>query len=445
MITIGKPYIYEDNEFAYLKASITISEDTVKAYAAMTGKFKHVHWRLYENYPPVEWQEDGSGMWFAVPKEYKQYLYADRADAFVVGMLWYAMVTESDIKCEAPISRRMSFYIQQYLFPAAMKESKGYGRKIKLIAETSEQRCESAGGVGTGMSCGVDSLYTLQRYNNDSIPEEYRLTHLAYFNMGAIFHPDRATKKVYTMKEFYETTDRMSVEKCENAQRVADESNLKLLYVKSNLDSDYYRGGYGDTGVYRNCACVLALQRLFKKYYCSSGGAPEHLSFNLDQASEYHEVLLCDALSTEDTQFILSDYANRIEKIEALAHDKIAQKYLDVCFRFNSCGECSKCKRTLVMLDILGVVDKYSEVFDTNKFKKDRNRIYAWLLQSKDGDPNTNEDVDFAVDMYNYAEAHNVKIPEEAYKICKEERRKKTFVGRMMGFIKRKLLPKSLS
>lgn len=437
MITIGKPYIYEDDEFAYLKAPITISDDTVKAYAAMTEKFKHVHWRLYENYPPVEWRSEDSGLWFAVPKEYKQYLYADRADAFVVGMLWYAMVTESDIKCESPISRRMSFYLQQYLFPAAMKESKGYGRKIRLIAETSEQRCESAGGVGTGMSCGVDSLYTLQRYNSESIPEEYRLTHLAYFNMGAIFHPDRATKKVYTMKEFYETTDWMSVEKCENAQRVADESNLKLLYVKSNMDSDYYRGGYGDTGVYRNCACVLALQRLFKKYYCSSGGAPEHLSFNLNQASEYHEVLLCDVLSTEDTQFILSDYANRIEKVESLAEYPIAQKYLDVCFRFNSCGKCSKCKRTLVMLDILGVVDQYSDVFNIEQYRKDRDEVFAWLLMSKEGDPRKNEDVDFARDMYNFALDHHFEIPPRAFKLYRKWRMSQSLCGRSLNKIMR--------
>lgn len=430
MITIGKPYICEDGEYAYLKAPIRITEDTSKAYMALQDTFKHVHWRLYENYPPEEWQSDDCGLWFAVPKEYKPYLCDNRGDAFVVALIWYAMVTGSDIKSEVSVSSQLAFSIQHLLIPALMKEEKGYSRRINLICETTTDTYPNNVGVGTGMSCGVDSLYTLKKYRDTGIPEPYRLTHLAYFNMGAIFHPDRASKKVYSMKEFYETTDRMSEEKCQNAREVAKMSNLPLLYIKSNMDSDYYRGAYGDTGVYRNCACVLAMQKLFGKYYCSSAGWPEYFNLNLDQGSEHYESLLCNAFTTENTQFILSDYASRLEKTVALADDPIAQRYLDVCFRFNSCGECSKCYRTLLTLDIIGKVDLFKNVFDVRKFMQERDKAYAWLLKTKDGKM-SDDNVVFAVDIYNYAMAQGIEIPQSAYELYfkKNSKQKKNFVS----------------
>ena len=419
MIKIGKPFVFDDGEYAYLKAPIQISNDTVEAYMSLQTRFKHVHWRLYENYPPIEWREENAGLWFAVPIRYKEYLCADRGDAFVVALLWYAMVTESDIECEVPVSEKMAFGIRQYLVPALMKEEKGYKRHINLICNTTSAPIANKGLVGTGMSCGVDSIYTLDIFTRSSTPEKYRLSCLTYFNMGAIFHPNRATKKVYSMREFYETTDKMSLEKLKNAQAVADMSNLPLLYVKSNMDSDYYRGAYGDTGVYRNCACVLATAGLFSVYYCSSGGS-NAFDLSLDMGSEYYEALLCDVFSTESLTFMLSDYDTRLEKMQVLQHNKAAQKYLDVCFCFNSCGECSKCLRTLVTLDILGTVGEFKEVFNVDKYKKDRINAFVWLLKTKDipGDDGIHAKL-----VYDYAMLQGFQIPQEAIKLYKRQKR----------------------
>ena len=79
--------------------------------------------------------------------------------------------------------------------------------------------------------------------------------------------------------------------------------------------------------------------------------------------------MLLQCLSTESLQFILSDYATRIEKTKVIADDPIANKFLDVCFCFNNCGKCSKCRRTLVTLDILGKVDNFKESFNIEDFK----------------------------------------------------------------------------
>lgn len=417
MIKIGKPYIFERGGYAYLKAPIEISSDTSQVYMTLPSHYKHVHWRLYENYPPKEWNND-AGLWFAVPKEYKQYLCDDRADAFVAAFLWYAMVTESDIESEVPVSKKMAFGIQYHLVPGLMKVENGFHRHIRLICDTIDTPFSNIGAVGTGMSCGVDSFYSLDIYSSPHVPQDYRLTHLTYFNMGAIFHPDRASRKVYTMKEFYETTDRMSEEKLKNAQEVAKKSNLSSVYVKSNMDSDYYRGAYGDTGVYRNCACALAVQGLFSKYYCSSGGS---LAFDLklNIGSEWYEFLLSNVLSTESLEFILSDYATRLEKIETIVKDRLSSRYLDVCFRFKNCGECSKCLRTLTTLDIMGALDKYAEVFDIAKYKSRREEAFLWLLQTKDKE---GDDAAHAKLVYDYAIRTGFVFPKES--VSKYERKK---------------------
>ena len=357
MITIGKPFVYDDGEYAYLKAKICISKDTSARYIDASKVIKKVHWRTSENYPPFEWQDVNSGLWFAVPLEYKECLCSERSDAFVVAMLWYAMITGSDIEYEVPLSEKLSFNVQQYLIPALCTSENGY-RRICLIGPTTNIPYENKLAVGTGMSCGVDSIYTLQEYTKQSILPHLRLTHLTYYNMGAIFHPNRSENKVYSLKEFYETTDRMSEEKCENARQVAVLSGLPLVYVKSNLDPDYYRGAYGHTGVYRNCAMTLALQGLFSVYFCSSGGWPGFFDLSLTEGSEHYESLLCYCLSTESLSFILSDYVTRMEKTAAIADNPIAQRYLDVCFCFNNCGRCSKCLRTLISLDLIDKISK---------------------------------------------------------------------------------------
>ena len=192
----------------------------------------------------------------------------------------------------------------------------------------------------------------MQKYTQETVQESFRLTHLCYFNMGAIFHPNTEKNTKYGIEEFYALTDAMSAEKCQNAQAVADGQGLPLIYIESNLDKDFYRGAYGYTGVYRNCAMVLALQGLFSKYYCSSAGWPEFFDLSLTEGSEHYETMLCEAFSTESLRFIISDYATRLEKTEALCDYAPAQEYLDVCFNFRSCGHCAKCYRTLITLDV---------------------------------------------------------------------------------------------
>ena len=209
----------------------------------------------------------------------------------------------------------------------------------------------------------------------------------------------------------------MSEEKLENARHVAEQVGLPLVYVKSNLDSDYYRGAYGHTAVYRNCAMALSMQGLFSVYYNSSGGWPGYFDLTLTEGSQHYEALLCQCLSTESLTFILSDYVTHAEKTMAIADNKLAQKYLDVCFCFNSCGKCSKCIRTLVTLDIIGKVDQFCEIFDVDDFKNHRAEAYFEIMKTKDGDIKDDNAV-FAKDLYRKANEKGL-IPQDSMEMYK--------------------------
>lgn len=412
MITIGQPYTYIEGGKAYLKAPIIISEDTVQVYMQLKNKMHKVHWRVNENYPPKEWKQDDFGCWFAVDEEYECYLCSETADAFISAMLWYAMTTGSDIVSEAPISEQMLFSVNNYLIPALCTDNNGY-KRISVKGPAVKNNYDNAYGVGTGMSCGIDSFYTLWKFS-DIEPKDRRLTHLTYFNMGAIYHPDSSKKTKYSVEEFYKKTDEMSEEKIGNARKVAEGAGLPLISVSSNLDSDIYRGAYGYTAVYRNCACVLALQKLFKSYYCSSAGWPDYFDLTLSEGSEHYEALLCQCLSTESCTFVLSDYATRIEKTKSLADYNLTWKNLDVCFNFHNCGQCAKCYRTLITLDIMGKVDNFKPVFDVETYKKNRSKAYGWLLHARHGDAKEDNGV-FARDIYRLAKEKRVSIPASAY------------------------------
>lgn len=289
------------------------------------------------------------------------------------------------------------------------------------------------------MSCGVDSLYSMQKYTEKTVQESFRLTHLCYFNMGAIFHPNTEENKRYGIEEFYTLTDQMSVEKCKNAVDVANLQGLPLIYVESNLDKDFYRGAYGYTGVYRNCAMVLALQGLFSKYYCSSAGWPEFFDLSLTEGSEHYETMLCEAFSTESLRFIISDYATRLEKTKALSDYEPAKEYLDVCFNFRSCGHCAKCYRTLITLDVLGQVDSFSKVFDVEQYKRERNKAFVWLLDTKDGDA-LDDNAVFAKDIYDLICQSGFTIPEEAlrnYKKLKRNRKNRNAIIKVKQLTKK--------
>ena len=117
-------------------------------------------------------------------EKYQKYLCTERVDAFVVGVLPYAMAHSSDndplvIICQAPISEQLYYQLHAHYIPTLVKCIEWY-HNIKIECELDSTKLDSANAVGTGVSGGVDSYYTLFKSKQENSPG-YQITHGAYF------------------------------------------------------------------------------------------------------------------------------------------------------------------------------------------------------------------------------------------------------------------------
>ena len=99
-------------------------------------------------------------LWFSVPNKYSEYLTDDRYDAFLVGMLYPAMMYGEDIEIRGSVSERLLFNINTYVL-ALLNAYSPLTKTIKINVHDST--ADKLGGVevGTGFSGGVDSFCTI--------------------------------------------------------------------------------------------------------------------------------------------------------------------------------------------------------------------------------------------------------------------------------------------
>jgi hypothetical protein len=197
-------------------------------------------------------------LWFEVDPAYSEYLTYERGDAFVMGVLPYALRHGQDITCKVPCSAELIYNINEYLLLSLVKyEEKFYSPKI--TAKLTDEKLANTGAVGCGISCGVDSLYSIYRHQN---PEcgYLKLTHLAAFNNGSF-------------GGFFQKTgwERTASENLLRDKDFAHEMGLPLVRTNSNLGSlvqlrmDYY-------ATYFMLFNIMSLAKLFGIYIYSSVG-----------------------------------------------------------------------------------------------------------------------------------------------------------------------------
>ena len=378
MIHIGRPFKTIEGDRAYLRAEVSITEDTSERYFDLTGELKNTVWLTAVDYPPAYWKENGT-MWFSVPTEYRKYLCSERSDAFVIACLWYAMVTGSDISFEAPLSASLFEGLTGKLLPSLAGD--GF-RQISLCGSVSDEPIWHEDGVVAGMSCGVDSLYTLACYGGNGAPEGLRLTHLVYYDGNYLF-----TRKEppYDLDEIYRKASIPHARFAAHASIIAKHHGLPFIFVQHNMDRDFYRGGRIYSSMYRFLACTLALEHLYGTYISSSSGHEDNVEVSLFVPTQHYENLLCDSCSTETLDYVTSDHESRSVKLRALADDVDAQKYMAVCYQpgenGENCGECYACWKTMIPLDIIGKLDSFRESFDLDKYYANRKKVFTDLIR----------------------------------------------------------------
>ena len=378
MITIGKPYIKKENDTAYLCAPVQISEDTSKVYLEKTGRLINAGWLTAVDYPPAVWKEDFC-LWFSAPAEYSEYFCTERSNAFVMAVFWYAVITGSDIHYEAPLSKKLYEGLTTKLIPALCSEE---SYEVKLDGPVTDEPVKCEGGVLAGMSCGVDSNYTLHCYDRPDAPGGHRLTHLAYYDCNYLLpraEPPYDVSKIFRENEnvFSHIIDRSKI--------IAKHHNLPLIVMRSNFDEDIYRGGTIYMSMYRFLSCTLALEHLYGTYISSSSGHDSDMvEVSPTVPTQHYEGLICECCQTESLHYVTSDNASRPEKLEVIADDEDANNYLAVCFdtgdNGENCGRCYGCMKTMIPLDVMGKLHRFGGSFDLDEYDSNREEIMRRLV-----------------------------------------------------------------
>ena len=334
-ICIGIPYTKREQGKAYLNCSITLGNVERSVY-------------------------------FCVDAEFEKYLCYERADAFLIGILNIAMRERCDIRCLSPVTTELLHQLNTELIPALTKyDSTLYAPRITAIPDSSTLPCAEC--VGTGCSCGIDSLFAIKELTENGT---FKPDYVTLNNVGAYTTHSTSSESL----EHYN-------DNIENAQQFAKEHHLPLLVTNSNF-ADALPQNHLFIHLYSSAFAIFALRKLWKRYYYASTGYDLEQNFgltnnHLHDAAKY-DLIALNAFSIPSLRICNQGMCTRrFEKTKVLITYPPAHKYLNVCLNQGkgNCGYCGKCLRTLWTLDALDALEQFRQVFDIDFYKNNHSEF----------------------------------------------------------------------
>ena len=334
-------------------------------------------------------------LWFEMDANYGGMFVDDTYDPFMLVAMYVAMFHHTDLTIRGNVSKKLyknlTWYAQKILcdFQSDLAP-------VKISVEGFAPTEVKGNLIGTGISCGVDSLSTIyDRFVRENDPD-YRVNALFFFNCGSNGGADDDFTPVFANSHI------------KRGISVAGELGLPLVPVDTNLHK-LYREEFSDTLFFLSTyACVLALQNAVRRYYMGSGYSYRAIKANGVKYGDYDLAGFCESyfvplIKTERVELIPDGCQyRRVDKIKNIADWDIARKHLNVCNYYNqasdvpNCGKCSKCFRTLFALEILGKLDNFADVFDIDAYKKASFAYKVGSVQNYDEDTFLADNVDFA-------------------------------------------------
>ena len=343
-------------------------------------------------------------MWVAVEEKNEDMLADNVYDPFVLVPVILGMYYKQDVHIEGNISPRLYHNMQHYLMNIFDRFS-DHTSPIKFTVNGFDTVKSPSGGgtlIGTGISCGVDSLVTIyDNYINEDDPN-FRINSLFFVNCGTHgdFEDEASHKKYW---------DRVALNKTG-----AEELGLPMYLVNSNYHAFTHKWGEQKIGYLAIYSCVLSLQKYIKRYYTSSNLSYDEiaefnrLSRDFDIA-EYCESFMPHLISTERFELVIDGCQyTRAEKTERISDWKFAQKHLNVCVpatdKGHNCSCCNKCMWTLIPLEAMGKLEKFKEVFDLDVYHKNAFWWKCGFLSHYGKDS-------METSIIRYAKEHGMKLP----------------------------------
>ncbi len=312
-------------------------------------------------------------LWYSLSEEYGD-LISERSDAPLVALLIPAMARGEDIYIEGTVSERLYYnlsgsyqHLLQMIIPSL--------RPIQIHPAEVKPAHVSGSGVATGFSAGIDSFCVLaDHWYAADIPRGCRLTHLLFNNSGSHGHGDNGRN--------------LFRERYARLKPTAERIGLPFIAIDTNIDDFYKSLSYQQTHTPRNASIALFLQRGLGCYLYASTFHYRDVFIGSTYDMAYSDPITLPLLSTEaiDLFSVGSEYT-RVEKTLRVADIEDSYLALDICTRGDKAGNCStcwKCKRTLLTLEIAGLLERYNGVFDLNAYRRVRESYIAEVLKSED-------------------------------------------------------------
>jgi len=329
-------------------------------------------------------------LWYEVDSEYEKYLCYERSDAFLIAVLQYAMRKQHDIICTAPVTQELLYNVTQHLFPIFCNMDEKWHRP-NITATTTSELLENEGAVGTAISCGIDSFHAILNHIDTANDFHPRLTHLVISDIGN-YHD-------------YKADDRPQVKEniVVRAKNSAIELKLPIIVSDSNI-TDAIPGWKQYS--YKTAFTIHAMAKLWGVYLFASSYDYSHFHLSNPETTDplYYDLLAVQCFSVRSLRIYSEAGAfTRIQKTDFISDNPVAHKFLYVCWsKGNNYGVCSKCRRSMLSLYILGKLDHFREVFPVEDFYKNIDSYWDYL-----GEFVVNKGDLFATEIYNYILRHN--------------------------------------
>lgn len=242
----------------------------------------------------VEITEDGKLLkYFAeVEKEYAEYFCTEVLDAVVLMSLTRAFRLGYDIYCDIPVTAQLLHNINEILIPhLALGDSK-IRADIKVHAPATTEEFGGRG-VGTAVSCGVDSLYSIMQGTDGKYPD-LQLTHLFVASVNLELW-GKNPKNLVEWEQSHQTAfDRF--------HKVSQMTKLPLIKMFSNIYMYTLFNGKQRLSRSISYICVghaLLLKKLWKAYFYASDFDFRRFSLegNLDEDTAFYDLLTCHVLT----------------------------------------------------------------------------------------------------------------------------------------------------
>lgn len=149
------------------------------------------------------------------------YATLDRIDSVVMGLILFAIKNGYDFDSAIPITDELYYNLTTHLIEAIASTENLHRPEIRAPKISA---CDKkAHIVSTGVSCGVDSLYTIC-FHKTNIPPSHQLTHLSFFNVGSHHTGQREEK-----------SRRLFEERRKHIKSYCEKSAFELIEIESNL------------------------------------------------------------------------------------------------------------------------------------------------------------------------------------------------------------------